>query len=292
VKTLQFTAAMTINAADQGQQSKPKRFSIIAYSGGLLNVDGFPFPVVVDLTGLVIDHNIPILVDHTKSVEATLGLTDSIVNDGKSLVLSGAITGQSSLCQQVMAQAAAGHTWQASIGALVTDSYEIPPGQTVEINSQTFTGPCIVARSASLRETSVLPVGADSSTSVNLAAKAATKGKLMPSFEEWLKSLGIESSSLNDENRAVLSMAYDTASKTPVPAAAGMETDPEKPVEPPAMAAGAMMNLKAALAAQNKEIAANLRRWLRSKPPLLGIRRSPQPPSSRGGASTKSSSRC
>ena len=260
MKTIQFTAAMTINAADQGKQSKPKRFSILAYSGGLLNVDGFPFPVVVDLAGLVIDHNIPILVDHTKSVEATLGLTDSIVNDGKSLVLSGAITGQSSLCQQVIAQAAAGHTWQASIGALVTDSYEIQPGQTVEVNSQTFTGPCIVARSASLRETSVLPVGADSSTSVNLAAKAATKGSFMPSFEEWLTSLGIDSSNLNDENRAVLSMAYDTASKTPVPAAAGMETDPETPVEPPAVAAGAMMNLKAALAAQNKEIAANLRR--------------------------------
>ena len=148
MKTLQFTAAMSITAADQGQQSKPKRFSILAYSGGLLNVDGFPFPVVVDLAGLVIDHNIPILVDHTKSVEATLGLTDSIVNDGKSLVLSGAITGQSSLCQQVIAQAAAGHTWQASIGALVTDSYEIQPGQTVEVNSQTFTVHCRKVRIA------------------------------------------------------------------------------------------------------------------------------------------------
>ena len=259
MKTLQFTAAMSITAAEQGQASKPKRFSILAYSGGLLNVDGFPFPVVVDLAGLVIDHNIPILVDHTKSVEATLGLTDSIVNDGKSLVLSGVVTGQSSLCQQVIAQAAAGHTWQASIGALVTDSYEIQPGQTVEVNSQTFTGPCIVARSASLRETSVLPVGADSSTSVNLAASAAIKGRNM-SFEEWLASLGIAAATLSDTDRATLSMAYDTAMGTSVPAAAGAATDPETPVEPPPVAAGAMMNLKAALAAQNKEIAANLRR--------------------------------
>jgi phage major head subunit gpT-like protein len=262
MKKLNFTAAIELNAAENAPKTGQKRFKILAYSGGLLNVEGFPYPVIIDLAGLVSDHQIPILLDHKKTVETTLGLTDSIANDGKSLVISGLVTGQSEICKQVIAQAAAGHTWQASIGALVTDSIEIEPGQSVEVNGQSFTGPCIVARSASLRETSVLPVGADSTTSVNLAAAAAMKGNYMPSFEEWLESLGIAAANLSDENRAVLSMAYDTATAKPTPAAATMDGMPagEKPKEEPPMAAGAMMNLKAALAAQNREIAANLRR--------------------------------
>ena len=262
MKTLNFTAAIELNAAENAPQTGQTRFKILAYSGGLLNVDGFPYPVIIDLAGLVSDHQIPILLDHKKTVEATLGLTDSIKNDGKTLVISGLVTGQSEICRQVIAQAAAGHTWQASIGAMVTDSIEIEPGQTVQVNGQSFTGPCIVARSASLRETSVLPVGADSTTSVNLAAAAAMKGNYMPSFEEWLDSLGIAAATLSDDNRAVLSMAYDAATAKPAPAAATMDDMPpeQNPKEDPPMAAGAIMNLKAALAAQNQEIAANLRR--------------------------------
>jgi hypothetical protein len=88
------------------------------------------------------------------------------------------------------------------------------------------------------------------------------KGNYMPSFEEWLQSIGIDAASLSDKGRAVLSMAYDAATAKPTPAAATMDDMPaaEKPKEEPPMAAGAMMNLKAALAAQNLEIAANLRR--------------------------------
>lgn len=259
MKPLNFTAAIELNAAENAPKTGQKRFKILAYSGGLLNVEGFPYPVIIDLAGLVSDHQIPILLDHKKTVESTLGLTDSIENNGKSLVISGLVTGQSEICRQVIAQAAAGHTWQASIGAMVTDSVEIEPGQTVQVNGQSFTGPCIVARSASLRETSVLPVGADSTTSVNLAASAAMKGRKM-SFEEWLASLGLAAATLSDTDRASLSMAYDTAMGTPVPAAAGAATDPATSAEPPAMAAGAMVNLRAALAAQNREIAENLRR--------------------------------
>lgn len=266
MSAINFMAAIDIRAADAGQVSPQKRFKILAYSGGLLNVDGFPLPVIVDLAGLVSDHPIPILLDHQKTVDATLGMTDAIQNDGKSLTISGLVTGQSDICKQVIAQAAAGHVWQASIGALVGDTVEIQAGQSVSVNGQEFTGPCIVARSATLKETSVLPVGADSTTSVNLAARAANQGLIM-SFEEWLASLGIAPAKLSDTDRAALSLAYDAQQATPVPASAGMPM-PEMPTQAacatpetkPPMAAGGIVDLQASINQMNASLSANLRR--------------------------------
>ena len=72
---------------------KPRRFEILAYSGGVLPVEGFPMPVVVDLAGLEAGGSVPILIDHKNSVETSLGSTDSIVNDGVQLILAGPVTG-------------------------------------------------------------------------------------------------------------------------------------------------------------------------------------------------------
>ena len=258
MKPLKLTAFLRLKANGAG---KPKRFSILAYSGGLLPVDGFPHPVVVDLSGLELPGSIPILIDHTKSVEATLGLTDNIHNDGTKLTLAGSITGQSALALQVLAQAAAGHTWQASIGAMVIESEDIPAGQTATANGQTFTGPVVIARRAVLRETSVLPMGADSTTSVNLAASARRflKGSAAMSFEDYCKSLGLDAATLTPEAAAALqtSFAAMTAPAAPVMAA------PVAPAALPAMptaAASVMLDLTAQTNAVNKMVAAQFRK--------------------------------
>jgi hypothetical protein len=182
---------------------------------------------------------VPILIDHNATVEATLGLTDTIINDGRSLTLAGPITGVSGLSQQVMAQSAAGHTWQASIGASVVESVEIAAGQTVAVNGQSFTGPVIVARRSVLKETSVLPMGADSTTSVNLAAAAATlKGSLSMTFSEWLESKGIVEAELSAELLSTLQEAYDVLQPSSDAATA------------PAATASAVLNLRATASAE------------------------------------------
>lgn len=255
---LNLTAFLRLKANGKG---KPKRFVIKAYSGGLLPVDGFPHPVVVDLSGLEIPGSIPILIDHEKSVEATLGATDNIANDGRQLMLEGVVTGQSAKSQQVLAQAAAGHTWQASIGALVIESESVPAGQTATANGQTFTGPVVIARRSVLRETSVLPMGADSTTSVNLAASARRflKGSAAMSFEDYVKSLGLDASSLTPEAAAALQTSF--AAMNPAPAAPAVAAAPAPaPVAAPTAAAGAVLDLQASLAQGRKIIAAQFRK--------------------------------
>ena len=258
MKPLNMTAFVRLKANGAG---KPKRFSILAYSGGLLPVDGFPHPVVVDLSGLELPGSIPILIDHTKSVEATLGLTDNIHNDGTKLTLAGSITGQSALALQVLAQAAAGHTWQASIGAMVIESEDIPAGQTATANGQTFTGPVVIARRAVLRETSVLPMGADSTTSVNLAASARRflKGSAAMSFEDYCKSLGLDAATLTPEAAAALQTSFSAMTAPAAPAMAAPVAPTALPAMPTA-AASVMLDLTAQTNAVNKMVAAQFRK--------------------------------
>ena len=261
MKKLSLLASLNLKA-----DGSPRRFSILAYSGGKLSVDGFDLPVIVDLAGLTIPASVPILIDHTKSVEATLGLTDTITNDGRTLLMAGAVTGQSAMSQQVLAQATAGHQWQASIGAMVGDTVEIAAGQSVTVNGQTFQGPVIVAKQSVLRETSVLPMGADPTTQVNLAASAASsqKGSAM-NFDQWLVSLGVDPAKLDDTNRAAMQLAYDAAQNptpaTAMPAAPAVAAAPAAPPAAlPTASAGATMNLQASLTQQNQQLAANMRR--------------------------------
>ena len=258
---LELTANLTLKASEGG---KPRRFSILAYSGGPLNVDGFDTPVIVDLDGLEIPGAIPILIDHTKSVEATLGVTDAITNDGQTLSLAGVVTGVSAMAQQVLAQSAAGHQWQASIGAAVNEQEEIRAGQTVSVNGREFSGPVIVARRSVLRETSVLPMGADHTTTVNLAASAANiKGAAsMPTFEEWITSLGLDASTLTPENTAALQLAYETVTTDPAaPEAVAMPA--EMPMEeelPTANAKGAKLDIQASMKSLQAKTAAHFRK--------------------------------
>lgn len=263
MKKLSLLASLNLKA-----DGSPRRFSILAYSGGKLAVDGFDLPVIVDLAGLTIPASVPILIDHTKSVEATLGLTDAITNDGKTLLMAGPVTGQSAMSQQVLAQAAAGHQWQASIGAMVGDTVEIPPGQSVTVNGQAFTGPVIVARQSVLRETSVLPMGADPTTIVNLAASAASlKGNSAMNFEQWCAQLGVDPAKLDETKKAAFMLVYETDQNPPAtppappvaataPVAAPVAAQPAAPTA----AAGAALNLTASLTQQNQALAANMRR--------------------------------
>lgn len=217
MKPLVFAAALNLKASASGS----RRFAIAAYSGGTLPVNGFDYPVVVDLAGLVVPDNqtIPLLLNHQINTDTTLGQTDSIVNSGADVLIAGPITGLSPQCQRVLAMSDAGQSWQASIGLLVDEQENIAPGEVVTVNGQSFTGPIIVARRAVLRETSVLPMGADATTSVNLAAAAAQLKGSMMTFEEWIASLGINLAGLSEEDKAALLLSFDAKQNPPTPPA-------------------------------------------------------------------------
>lgn len=255
-KPLTLTAAVALNASEAG---KPRRFSIVAYNGGILPIDGFEYPVVVDLQGLTAADSVSIVLDHTTTTDTTVGSTDTITNNGSSLVLAGPITGDHRpRVAEAIKQHDKGQKWQASIGAMVTQEQEVAAGERITVNGQTFEGPIIVARRAELRHTGILPSGADSSTSVNLAAAAALlKGSPM-SFEEWvMQTYAVDAATLSPELLALLQEKFAASNQAPP-----TESVPAPEAVP--AAAAVVTNLNASIQLQilagQKQLAASMRK--------------------------------
>ncbi len=167
---LSFTCPLTIEAAGDTEKSIPQ-FRMVAYTGGLMRIEGFPHPVVVDLEGLAIGRqDIPVRLDH--SSRQGVGHTQRVAVENGSLIAEGLVSRDTSWARDVIRSGQNGFPWQASIGAAVIDAQFIPNGQNVTVNGRTFDGPIHVVRKSTLKEISFVDNGADSSTSARIVANS------------------------------------------------------------------------------------------------------------------------
>jgi hypothetical protein len=90
----------------------------------------------------------------------------------------------------------------------VLDTEEIGAGETVVVNGREFEGPLIVARAARLYEVSFVAIGADPDASAAITAKRAKAQGGSMSFEDWLKSLGLDAATLSEAALAALRKQY------------------------------------------------------------------------------------
>ncbi len=214
--------------AGMGPDGKPTAptFEMDAYGGGAMSVEGWKFPVVVDLAGLDLTaKSRPILKDHDPA--QPLGHTENITATGR-LSATGVISGSGAYVDSVVAAAGKGFPWQASINARVVKNEFVPAGQIAKANGQTFDGPLNIARKSVLREISILSLGADDNTSTRIAAKAA-EGTAMR-FMVWAKARGLTADDLKNETILASAKALykaqvpdgdaeDMTEPTPTPAA-------------------------------------------------------------------------
>jgi hypothetical protein len=169
---INFTADIEIKAAD----GKKPQVQILAYTGGIL---ALPVgDVVVDLAGMEIPASIPLLSDHENARGSIIGQATAS-HDGKALTASGFLTAATAAGKELIALAKDGIRFQASIGAKGTEFERVRPGETVDVNGQQLqsSSPLRVARKSVLREISIVAIGVDVSTSVDIAAQA--KGQTM-----------------------------------------------------------------------------------------------------------------
>ncbi|MCC7350209.1 MAG: hypothetical protein IT446_06535 [Phycisphaerales bacterium] len=159
---------LTIQAAE-GDSALPQ-FRMVAYTGGLMRIAGFPHQVVVDLAGLDIpSQNLPIRLDHER--RQGVGHTQRVLVEAGQLVAEGLISRDTSWARDVAKSGVNGFPWQASIGAAVVEAEFIPAGATVNVNKQQFTGPVHVVRRAVLKEISFVDIAADPGTTARVAAQ-------------------------------------------------------------------------------------------------------------------------
>ena len=163
-------------ASAQGSDGQPAdagetlpKFSMVAYTGDAMRVDGWRNPVVVDLQGLGIpSQRRPIRFGH--SMHAGVGHTERITVEGGKLVAEGLVSRDTPAAKEIVTSGKRGFPWQASIGTTVHQVEHIKAGKYVMVNGRRFEGPVYVARKTTLGEISFVDLGADGNTTANIAA--------------------------------------------------------------------------------------------------------------------------
>jgi hypothetical protein len=218
-RTVRISASVNIRAAaqpaEEGKPPGPPTFDAApAYSGGLLPgyTAELDLPVVVDLAGMTEARAMKANLDHKK--DQRVGHVTSVVNDQKTLAISGVLSAATPHRDQIVASSQDKYPWEVSIEAALRGLERVPKGRTVTVNGQTFTGPIYVSRRSVLTGIGFADAGADAGNSVTIAAAAATKGKEMD-FEKWLEQSGFDPATLTETQRATLKASYDASRERP-----------------------------------------------------------------------------
>lgn len=232
--------AIRIEAAEGGPENRPglPRFSMVAYTGGAMRIEGWRYPVIVDLAGMAIPtQNRPIRFGHDAA--SGVGHTDQIRMDGGQLMATGVVSRDTAAAKEIVVSARNGFPWQASIGASVEEFEFVKENQRVLVNGREFSGPVNVVRKSTLGEISFVDLGADGQTSATVAAQ-----RLSASSQE--ESHPMETTVVNPQSES----APNESQPAPAPVQAGASTPAAEPTGPTAA------QIRAAAYAEKKRLAA------------------------------------
>ncbi len=223
-RAVAFAAAIQIKAAAapaEGEAPNRATFSIDAYNGGSMMV-GFYAPVIVDLSGMKAERaKLPILLDHENAVDSVFGQTEKIEITADGVKVTGIVTSDSEDAASVVANAANGFEWQASIGASIDSREIVEAGKKATVNGKEVTGPMIIARTSTLKEISITPIGADPTTVIKIAASRGGNPKesdMNEQFKAWLTAKGFDPEAISDTQKSTLEAAWKAETDAAKPA--------------------------------------------------------------------------
>ena len=160
----------------------------LAYGGGKMRLFGWSHPVVVDLSGMTVPESVPLLANHENHTLGRVGLVRAKIADGH-LAMSGEIVAAGELAEAIVAQGKAGADWQLSIGAEVEAAELVQNGKR-KVNGVEHDAPFYHVTKSTLREVSVVAVGADRSTHMKVTAKLELKGNSIMEPEKTITGAG------------------------------------------------------------------------------------------------------
>ena len=147
---------------------KPVRCTGVAYSGGSFRQWWSALPCYVDLSGMRLAEQVCLMYNHDYDPECRLGVIEA-KNDGKTLTIDGEFDTGNPLAQNII-RAGKKFNWQLSIGAENVKVERVDDGTVETINGSTVNGPALVVRESVLREVSIVAIGADAKTSMEIKA--------------------------------------------------------------------------------------------------------------------------
>jgi hypothetical protein len=244
----------------------PATTTIQAYNGGVMTVNGIG-AAVVDIAGIESDGPVVLLSGHTNDLSAAMGSAVVSSPDGKTLQAKGSISRTNPAAATAIQLTRDGVPLQASIGAEpLVPPVRIREGQTVNVNGRDITagpGGFLLFKRSRLRHIAILPNGADGSTSVSIAAAAASPEVSDMDFDKWLESMGFAKADLSEQQLASLTDAYskltaeasDDEEDTVEAAADDKDQEDVEAKSPEKIAAAAVATIRAQMATESARIA-------------------------------------
>jgi len=207
--------------ASAGGEARVRMFGGTGYSGGAIKQWWSKYPIVVDLAAMDISRQqIPLQYSHDSvDPETLLGQTSSVKSDGAALQFSGSFYPDGKLRDHVVARADQGHQWQFSIGADPQGIQFVEAGTKIQINGREWTGPINVIRPSTLRELSVVRLGADPATSALVAQWAQGGNRMADNANTQGGEPPVSTAATGVAAAATNTQAPPPASPSPAPAA-------------------------------------------------------------------------
>ncbi|MCA9304892.1 MAG: Mu-like prophage major head subunit gpT family protein [Phycisphaerales bacterium] len=203
------SATARIEAADS---TKPAKISIIANTGEPMRLLGFEHPVVINMATAEMPGIAPVLSDHRMAMDAFAGQVAPKIVD-KKIVADGFLVRGVPAADRAITLSRGGATLEASVGGPSRDYEFYDAGETVSVNGREFEGPLYVADGFRLDEISLVVKGADGKTTVSIAAKRHTAqggASKMNKFEKWLRGMGYDPETMDQELKANLRCGFDS----------------------------------------------------------------------------------
>lgn len=230
-------------AKDDGGDTTPK-FYLIANSGTPMELNGFYYPVIIAMEGakfgrkvspVIADHDVSKRIGHTtRQAAIPAGRSKNIAGEmrqGPLIAAEGVVSSKMGIAQGFVEDAKAGFPFQVSVGADIIEAQFVDEGEKVEVNGKKFKGPLIVAEKTLLREFTITVLGADGNTEATIAARHSQHKEItMNPFKDWIEAMGLDFSTLNDDQKTKLEAQFKAINTPPSPPAE--PTLPEPKLQP------------------------------------------------------------
>lgn len=239
---LTLSAPVELSALAE-EESAPRRFSILAYTGKLIDW-GYWGRFIIDLSGMQLAKaKVPALLNHNRT--QIVGTIDQGSGDDNGFYVAGAFSKITDAAKEVLGLADESFPWQASIGVQAKKIVQLAKDATMVVNGQTVAGPCDVWTESSVFETSFCPFGADDDTAaVSMSANTTSpdgQGVIVMNkkLRKLLEKLGLDPAATEQE-AAVFMAGLDPDVIAKELAAPGDATAPVGVVDKGAAALSAM----------------------------------------------------
>ena len=218
--TFQLIGRVELQAG--GIAEGPLKFDLIANTGVPMPLGEYPHPVVIDIKGVQFDREVtPIIMEHDPDRRVGHTLSQGVDLEAGVIHAVGVRSSATECANQFEQDLKSNYPFQVSVGGKLLKAQFVPKGKSVRVNGVEHQGPVIVSRQTLIRELSVCVLGADSGTSVRIAASDQQSyiqlEEVPMEFEAFVSQMGLDINTLSEDQKGKIEAMWKAKFKTPPP---------------------------------------------------------------------------